>query len=99
MKEGERNNIQWTTEPPTEDGFYWVDFSTINTSPRFGSRINPYVHYVEKSLRHNGANGELMEALVNTSGWLVVGEGGLLSGARWLGPIPQPDPPKKEGKE
>jgi hypothetical protein len=24
MKEGERNDIQWTTAPPTEPGWYWV---------------------------------------------------------------------------
>lgn len=23
MQEGERNNKQWTTDPPTEEGWYW----------------------------------------------------------------------------
>ena len=65
----------WTTEPPTEPGWYWV-----HTTPE-DDPINPVTEVVE--LEGPGAAFTLKEHGLS-----------LNTRTHWLGPLPEPEPPK-----
>ena len=83
MKEGERNDIQWTTEPPTQEGWYWIYVH----HDKFPS--GPNVDYVQRD--RSGylgiSNGDYLETFEEYAAGLK---------AYWLGPLPIPEPPKGE---
>jgi hypothetical protein len=70
---------EWTKEPPTQEGWYWV------RGPRDGFMI---VQYYNKK--------RVIKALIAGAGGNIhYGELKLIT--HWLGPLPVPEPPTKEG--
>lgn len=74
-------DLQWTTEPPTEEGWYWVKnkyTGAHDIEPVYLVKVTHIENQVVWSIEINGGSGEDFSYF-----------------SHWLGPLPVPEPPQE----